>query len=252
VSLTAGFLLALLLPGNPPDDPAFQPALQKFRQDYHKSGAKDDEKIAAVRALACIRHEKIVRMLAPLLTEAPLTVRLMTARELGRFAGVEAAPRELLAALKSPANAGKREAPVRIEILRGLGYLRYTAAAADIAKLVGDREVWVAKAAVDAAGRVRAPEAMVPLIKALRRIEARSGDAEVSVNPLDDLFPEMPTASSLLRPDVRQAAKRPSERELLRAPILAALQAITRQTWETSKDWDAWWTKRKGTFTLPE
>jgi len=253
VSLTAGIILGLLLPGNPPDDTTFQPALRKFHEDYYKSGAKDDEKILAVRALAQIRHDRIVRKLAPLLTEAPLQVRLMTARELGRFVGVEAAPRELHTALKSPANGGRRGAAVRIEILRGLGNLRYAAAAGDIAKLVGDKEVWVAKAAIDAAGRLRASEAMVPLIKALRRIEARSGDAEVSINPLDELlFPEMITASTLLRPDARQAARRPSEREVLRAPILAALQSITRQTWETSKDWDTWWTKRKANFKLPE
>src|SRR5437762_8263383 len=50
--------------------------------------------------------------LAPFLTEAPLQVRLMTARELGQFGGVDAAPKELHAALKSPANAGKHEAAV--------------------------------------------------------------------------------------------------------------------------------------------
>jgi hypothetical protein len=252
VSLTAGIILSLLLPGNPPDETTFQPALRKFQQEYYKLGAKDDEKIVAVRALAQVRHEKIVRLLAPLLTEAPLQVRLMTARELGQFVGVDAAPHELHAALKSPANAGKREAAVRIEILRGLGNLRYTAASGDIAKLVEDKEVWVAKAAIDAVGRVRAPEAMVALIKSLRRIESRNGDAEVSINPLDELFPEMITPTTLLRPDARQTAKRPSEREVLKAPILAALQSITHQTWETSKDWDTWWTKRKGNFKLPE
>jgi len=252
VILTAGIILGLLLPGNPPDDTTFQPALKRFQADYYKLGAKDDEKILAVRALAQYHHEKIVRALAPFLTEAPLQVRLMTARELGQFAGVEAAPKELYAALKSPANAGKHEAAVRIEILRGLGALHYAPAAADIARLVEDKEVWVAKAAIDAAGRVRAPEAMAALIKSLRRLESKNGDAEVSINPLDEMFPEMPTTTTLLRPDARQTAKRPSEREVLKAPILAALQLITHQTWETSKDWDTWWTKRKGNFKLPE
>lgn len=252
MSLTAGIFLALLLPGNPPEESTFQPALKTFQADYYKLGAKDDDKIVAVRALAQYRHERIVRVLAPLLTEAPLQVRLMTARELGQFAGVDAAPRELYAALKHQANLGKRESAVRIEILRGLGNLRYAPAAADIARLVEDKEVWVAKAAIDAAGRIRAPEAMAPLIKSLHRIESRNGDAEVSVNPLDELFPEMVTTTTLLRPDARQTAKKPSEREVLKAPILAALQAITKQTWETSKDWETWWTKRKGNFKLPE
>lgn len=253
MSLTAGalfgFLTCLLAPQ---DDSTLQPALKTFRDDYHKRGARDDDRILAVRALAQYRHERIVRELSPLLTEASVPVRVMTARELGRFAGVDAAARDLHAALRSPSNAGKKETAVRIEILRGLGALRYAPAAADVAKLVEDREVWVAKAAIDAAGRLRTPEAVSPLIKALHRIESRNGDAETNLNPFDELFPEMPTASTLLRPDARQAAKRPSEREVLKQPILAALQLITRQTWESAKEWEAWWTKRKGNFRLPE
>lgn len=251
MSLTAGIILSLLLPGNP-DESALQPALKRFQEDYYKPGAKDDERIAAVRAVGQYRHGRIVRVLAPFLTEAAIPLRLMTARVLGQFAGVDAAPRELHAALKSQANAGKHEAAVRIEILRGLGNLRYAPAAADVARLVEDKEVWVAKAAIDAAGRLRAPEAMVPLIKSLRRIESRDGDAEVAINPLDELFSEMVTTTTLLRPDARQTAKKPSEREVLKAPILTALQGITRETWETSKEWDSWWTKRKGNFKLPE
>ena len=68
----------------------------------------------------------------------------------------------------------------------------------------------------------------------------------------DELFPEMITASTLLRPDARQTARRPSEREVLKAPILSALQQISRETWESAKEWDTWWTKRKSNFRLPE
>jgi hypothetical protein len=176
----------------------------------------------------------------------------MTARELGKFAGVDAAPKELLEALRSSANSGKKESPVRIEILRGLGALRYVPAAADVVKLVDARDVWIAKAAIDAAGRIRTPEAMSPLIKALQRVEGKNGDAETSLNPFDDLFPEMIRGSTLLRPDARQTAKQPSERDVLKAPLLTALREISRETWESAKEWDAWWTKRKASFRLPE
>ena len=253
MSLTAGALFGLLTWFGPPqDDPTFQPAIRTFKEDYAKRGSRDDEKIMAVRALAQYHHDRIVAVLAPLLTEAPLAVRVMTARELAKFAGVDAAGRELLAALKSPSNAGKKEAPVRIEILRGLGTLKCSAASGDVAKLVEDREVWVAKAAIDASGAIRSLEAMTPLIRALLRIESKSGDSESSLNPFDSLFPEMPTASSLLRPDARQTAKRPSEREVLKEPILAALKGITHENWESARDWDGWWTKRRAGFRLPE
>lgn len=253
MSLTAGALIGFLSLFTPPqDEQTFQPALKKFQEDYYRRGARDDDRIAAVRALAQYRHERIVRTLAPLMTEASLAVRVMTARELGQFGGIDAAPRELLTALRSPSNAGKKETAVRIEILRGLGSLRYQAASGDVAKLVDDREVWVAKAAIDAAGKIRTAEAMTPLIKSLQRIEGRNGDAETSLNPFDELFPEFPTASTLLRPDARQTAKRPSEREVLKAPILAALQNISRQTFESAKEWDTWWAKRKTNFKLAE
>jgi len=252
VSLTAGALFGFLTCFVTPDDPTFQSAIKTFREDYSKRGARDDDRILAVRTLAQYHHEHIVGVLAPLLTEASIPVRVMTARELGKFAGVEAAPKELLAALRSPSNAGKKEAPVRIEILRGLGAHRYGPATDEVVKLVEAREVWIAKAAIDAAGRIRTPEAISPLIKALQRIESKNGDAETSLNPFDELFPEMITASTLLRPDARQTAKRPSEREVLKAPILSALQQISRETWESAKEWGTWWTKRKSNFRLPE
>jgi HEAT repeat protein len=253
VSLTAGALFGLLTWFGPPqDDPTFQPAIKTFQEDYSKRGARDDDKILAMRALAQFHHERIVRVLSPLLTEASLPVRVMTARELGKFTGVEEAARELLAALRSPANAAKKDGPVRIEILRGLGALKYLPASGDVVKLVEDHDVWVAKAAIDASGKIRTPDAMTPLIRALHRIESRNGDAESSLNPFDDLFPEMVTRGSLLKSDARQTAKRPSERDVLKEPLLAALQQISRQTWESAKEWETWWTKRKATFRLPE
>ena len=253
MGLTAGALLGLLAWAVPPqDDPTFQPAIKTFQDQYAKRGAGDEDRILAMRALAQYHHEHIVRVLSPLLTEASVPVRIMTARELGKFAGVDAAGRELLAALRSPANAAKKDAPVRIEALRALGALRYAPAAGDAAKLVEDRDVWVAKAAIDASGKIRTPEAMTPLIRSLHRIESRSGDGEAGLNPFDELFPEMPTAGTLLKPDPRQTAKRPSERDVLKEPLLTALQSITRQTWESARDWEAWWTKRKATFRLPE
>jgi hypothetical protein len=253
VGLIAGALFGLLAwPIPPQDDPTFQPAIKTFQDEYTKRKANDEDRILAMRALAQYHHEHIVRVLSPLLTEATIPVRIMTARELGKFTGVDAAGRELLAALRSPANAGKDKAPIRIEALRALGALRYAPASGDTAKLVEDRDVWVAKAAIDASGRIRTPEAMTPLIRALHRIESRNGDAESSLNPFDDLFPEMPTAGTLLKPDARQTAKRPSERDVLKEPLLAALQSITRQNWESARDWETWWTKRKNSFRLPE
>jgi hypothetical protein len=248
VTVAAGALIGLLAClGSPQDDKTFQPAIKKFREEYYKVGAKDDEKIQAVNYLGQYRHERIVAELTPLLTEASVPVRVMTARLLSGFTQVDSASAALVGGLKSQANSGKKQTCVRIEILRGLGALRCKSAASDVAKLVDDKEVWVAKAAIDAAGRIRTLESIEPLIKALRRVEGASGDIEVS--PIDDLF-EGASRGSLLKSDPAQ--KRPTEREVLKQPILAALSSVTKQSFLTSREWDVWWAKNKSSFRLPE
>ena len=248
MTVAAGALIGFLTCfGSPQDDKTFQPAIKKFREEYYKVGAKDDEKIQAVNYLGQYRHERIVAELTPLLTEASVPVRVMTARLLSGFTQVDSAAAALVGGLKSQANSGKKQTCVRIEILRGLGALRCKSAAADVAKLVDDKEVWVAKAAIDAAGRIRTLESIEPLIKALRRVEGASGDIEVS--PIDDIF-EGASRGSLLKPDPAQ--KRPTEREVLKQPILAALTSVTKQSFLTARVWDVWWAKNKSSFRLPE
>src|SRR6185295_12046502 len=142
-------------------------AIQKFKDDYYKIGAKEDDKINAVNYLSQHRHEKVVRVLSPLLSEAPPAVRMITARALSNFNDVDLAGRELLNALQAGSNAGKKLSCVRIEMLRALGALHYKGAGGAAAKLIQDREVWIAKAAIDASGRIRVADAIAPLIKAL-------------------------------------------------------------------------------------
>jgi HEAT repeat protein len=251
VTFTAGTLLGFLaLFSSPQDDKAFQSAIKKFQEDYYKVGAKDDEKIAAVNYLAQHHHEKIVKVLAPLLIEGSLPVRIMIARSLAQFAGIDAAARELLSGLQAQANSGKKQGAVRIEILRALGALRYKPAAPEVGKLVGDKEVWVAKAAIDASSRIRFQEAIPLLIKALSRIEGKEGDSEVTANPLEGIV-EGVDAGSLFKPDPRQP-KRPSERELLKGPIQGALQSITKQSFASAKEWESWWAKNKATFKVSD
>lgn len=248
---TAALIGLLALAGDTQEDKTFEPSLKKFHDDYYKVGAKDDEKIVAVNTLAQYRHERIVKVLAPLMKEASLPVRIMTARALSLFVGVDAAPREMLAALQSQANWGKKGAPVRIELLRGLGSLRYKPASAEVARCVDDKDLWVAKAAIDAAGKIKVQEAVDPIIKGLRRIEGRDGDGEISVNPLDSIFPDL--GANLVKADPRHPPpKRPSERDFLKAPMLAALQSITKQTHAAGKDWESWWVKNKPTFRVME
>lgn len=249
MTLTAGALVAFLSAFGALQDDNLQPALKRFRDDYYKNGANEDDKIAAVNYLARNRHETVVKTLAPLLTEASIPVRVMVARSFSQFHNIETAARELLGALTAQANSGRKTSCVRIEVLRSLGALRYKPAGAGVARMVEEKEVWVAKAAIDASANIRIADAVVPLIKALHRIEGKEGDAEISVDPLDII--EGVDAGSLFRKDPREP-KRPNQRQLLRDPILGALRKITNQSFASAKDWDAWWSKNKQTFRVPE
>jgi HEAT repeat protein len=141
-------------------------------------------------------------------------------------------------------------AQVRIMALRGLGELKVRAAAADIDRLVEDKEIWVAKAAIDAAGKIRVRTSVQPLIAALRRIEGPSGANALPVNPLEAEFPEV-TVKNILKEEVLEQ-KPKTERELLKEPILAALKSITQQAHVAARDWEAWWAKSKATFQVPD
>lgn len=251
MTIAAGALLGFLAAfGNPQDEKIVQSAIKKFKEDYYKPGAKEDDKIDAVNYLAQHKHEKVVKVLGSLMVEAPITVRRIAARALSQFCDIDAAGRELAAALQAQPRNLKGVSAVRIEILRALGALRCRNAGIPVAKLVNDREVWIAKAAIDASAKIRVADAIWPLIKALQRIEGREGDAEVSVDPLDNLV-EGVGNNDLFKTDPRQP-KRPTERELLREPILKALESITRQTFVSSREWDVWWAKNKSGFQVED
>lgn len=251
MTFTAGTLIAILSCFAAPQDPKdLQPAIKKFTEDYYKAGAEEDDKINAVHYLARHRHERIVRVLSPLLTEACVSVRIMVARSFGQFVGIDLAGRELLTGLLAQANSGKAQSAVRIEILRALGSLNYKPAAVGIARMIEEKDSWVAKAAIDAASRVRTNDSIPPLIKALHRIEGRAGDAEITVNPLEDVLEGVNTGS-LFKPDPREP-KRPTTRQLLKDPILNSLRKLTGQGFATAKDWDGWWQKNKNTFRVQD
>jgi HEAT repeat protein len=252
VKLAAGAfcVVALALPLHARDDAALKQALKRFNDDYYRAGAKLDEKIAAVVELAKFRSPLAAKALASLLTRDALQVRLVAARELAKFQGVDGADGALLGALRSKANGGQKMTQVRIMALRGLGELKTKDAAADVDRLVEDKEIWVAKAAVDAAGKIRVRTSVAPLIAALRRIEGPSGMNALPSNPLEAELSES-NLQGILKEEVLQT-KPKTERELLKDPIRAALKSITQQDFAAVKEWEAWWAKSKATFQVPD
>ena len=225
-------------------------AVRKFREDFYRLGAREDDRLSALHALAAHRHEKTVACLSPVLTRSVLPARILAARLLGQFGKLPSATRELRAALRSTANSSRKTAAVRIEILRSLGGLKALEAAPEIDALIEDREAWVAKAAIDAAGRLRQKGSVEALLKALRRLEGPSANAELWLDPIGAELGEL-SAERMLEGAARSERKM-TERDFLREPLLGALRGITRQNHTSSKGWEQWWSKSKSTFSVPE
>jgi hypothetical protein len=231
------------------DDPVVESALRKFQEDYYRSSAQEEEKIAAVLALSQIKHDRTARVLSPLMIKASLSVRIVVARELGKYQGAGAAVDGLQAALRAHENQKKPTIGVRIMALRSLGELKAKHAASDVDELISDKELWVAKAAVDASGKIRARSSIEPLIRTLHRIEGPQGAAELAMDPLiEDLHGV--TLRGMIRDSVVNKPR--SERELLSDPIHAALQSITHCEISGAKAWEVWWAKNKKTFVVPD
>jgi hypothetical protein len=249
VKIALGVAALLLLAGPRPQDPATKAALKKFEEDFYRNGAKPEQKIQAVLALCVHKNEHTAKALNNLFSRDHGAVRIVAARELGRFGNVPQAGQVLYAALRNSANGGNKYAAVRVQLLRGLGELKVKDAAQEVDRMIEDKNVWIAKAAIDAAGKIKNKKSVDVLIDALKRIEGPMGDAHVALNPLIDAFKEI-TMGGLLGADGNERAA--NERELLKQPINTALGQITRMPYSSFKEWDAWWKSNKSTFEVRE
>lgn len=246
-------LLWGLAPWNPPpgDEVTLDEAIRKFHEDYNRPGARDEDRLRAVTALAVHREAKVVRTFIPLLTQAPIPVRILAARHLGGFKGVAGAEEGLLGALKHPRNGGTAARGVRVTILQSLGALRAAVAAEAVNQLLESSDVWVAKAAVEAAGQIRSASSVDRMIRMLVRLDGPGGDLEIAL----DLFGgELPATNmrQIIRREAQEAEKlRKTRREVLREPLLRSLGAITKMHFSNTREWQAWWKTRKRDFVVP-
>jgi hypothetical protein len=244
------FAFLLALSASAADDKAVDEALKQFKSDYKTSDEADDARIAAVAALSRHRDARVAALLAPLACRATVPVRIIVARELGKFQGVEGVSSALSTALADPRNAGPKERPVRIVLLRSLGALKARDAAPQVNKLIKEKDLWTAKAAIDAAGQIRAKSSIEALLEVYRRVDGPAGN-QIAVDPLDGQL-SLTSWNKLIEDELGKQEKPKTGRELLKDPIRAALGSITRTDHYTYKDWAQWWDKNKAKFKVAD
>lgn len=211
-------------------------ALERFRKMVRDPAPA--VRAAAVGELAGYPDEKTLKKVAEILLggDPSPAVRAAAARALGNFREFrKTAVPVLQGALGGP---NQKEYDVQAAVLEGLGKLGDEAALPTIHHHFRAEHVKVAQAALAAAGAMRHAGSIEPLIELGEDVEKWLQREQAGPYRDDRGVGD------------REAAK--ARLGEVRAEILRALQAITREKWTTFREWRIWWSRRKAGFRVPD
>jgi HEAT repeat protein len=229
--LEAMFLLATLA-----DEKAAEEALDRFKAAYKNPSAA--ARATAVTELAKAPHEKTLKQIAPLITGEEVMVRIAAAKGLGSFVDYkkQAIP-VLIGSIEGP-NA--KEPTVQAAIFEALGKLGDETALPTVHRYFEDKDPVVAAAALAAAGEIKKAHSVDVIIELMKKLEKHTDTNAKNPNANTGGVVSLPGGNN-----------DDPNRRLARAVIPAcikALQAITKEKWTTSKEWQIWWGRHKAKF----
>jgi hypothetical protein len=209
-------------PGNSP--PVDEETAKKAIKDYEdavKLATTEDANISAIHKLGAVNHVLIVKALASLLQPGQAAdVNLAVVKALDK----QSDPSAVLVLIEAlPAHEEKGDEKVLIAILGALGDHKDHRAGAAVASLVKNHLIPVAKAAMEAAGKIRAVEAIDPILHVLKEASLPAGGGR---------------------------NRTPNPKAPLKKPCLDALRQITLQNFTTDREWEDWWRANHLTFTV--
>lgn len=215
-------------------DEDVEAALKRYRKA--SLDANPAVRALAVTELSKIPHERTLDVIASLLTSEEKDIRLAAAKALGGFDGFKkAAVPCLISALGSNR---KKDFEIESAIYAALGRLQDPTAMATIHQGIRDKHPDTAKAAIAAAGLMRAKESLDVLYELLQDIQkwikTKQNGGYHDGGPATD-----------------PAAKR-ARLEEIHGSIIQALQAITRENWKSVQEWDVWFRRFRPDFKVPK
>jgi len=220
------------------DEKGAEEALAKFREGY--KGAASD-RASAVATLAQTQHDKTLSKLGNILMGDPeASVRCAAAKGIGTW---KESKNKAAATLVNGLAANVRVTEVQVEIFKALGDLEDPVAAPTAHFTFKDKDVKVAKAAIECTGEIRSRDSIKPLVDYLENMERKrdSGGGGAGVGG----FGGLPGgAGGGDDPQTRRA------KELIPA-LNKALQSITLERYSNPKDWEVWWKRNEATFKVP-
>jgi len=223
--------LSLALASLEQDD--LEAALRQFSRAY---GSPDPKaRAAAVGELSKTPDVKSLQRILPLLTGDAKEVRIAAASGLTNFKDFT---KQVIPALTGALAPNAKEIDVQIAIFDALGKLQDETALPTIHQNFRGPQVKVAKAAIGAAGAIRAKDSLAALYDLLQDLQkwekSKKGGGFKDEGGGGD-----------------EAAQKARLQEVTQATI-KAFQSITRENWASLREWDVWCRKFLPTFTIPK
>lgn len=206
--------------------------IAEFKKEL-KTCKKTTDVAGAIKNLGNgLQHPKILAELKAWLGKEP-DIAEAAAEQIGRYKKDKDAAEALLGAASATANR-KETFAVAAACLRAAGEVACKGMGSRFSSFFRNKEVNVARAAVEACGKHHSRETVENLLALGRDLDSVREDTNV-VAPLPGVG----------RVGEDEQVKR--KRSLLPA-VLSALAEATRERHGAIKEWEAWWRKNKGTF----
>ncbi|HEX7897550.1 MAG TPA: HEAT repeat domain-containing protein [Planctomycetota bacterium] len=226
-------ILAMALLG-PQEDKEAADALAKFKTEMKNPSTP--ARAAAVSELARVQHQKTLNAILPFLHQDTGEVRKAAAAALGAFMDYK---KIALPSLLGAITPNQKETMVLESIFLSVGKLGDETTLPTVHKYCEDKDPKVAKAALTAVAQIRKLQSIDFIIDLMKRLE------KYLPQPGGDTG----GVGGVNIPGGGDDPNRTRAQEVIPACI-ATLKAITKESWPSSKEWQLWWAKKKGSFSL--
>jgi HEAT repeat protein len=226
-------VLAMALLGDQEDKEAAE-AISKFKAEMKNPSTP--ARAAAVAELGRVLHQKTLNTIVIYLHQDTGEVRKAAAAALGAFIDYK---RVALPQLLGAIGPNQKETMVLESIFLSVGKLGDETTLPTVHKYCDDKDPKVAKAALTAVGQIRKLQSIDFIIDLMKRLEKH----------LPEPGQDTGGVGGVSIPGGGDDPNRTRAREVIPACI-ATLKVITKENWPSSKEWQIWWTKKKGSFNL--
>jgi hypothetical protein len=222
-------------------------ALKQFDAAYKSKDAA--ARAAAVTELAKTDHEKIISKLEKLLVVDAKEVRLAAAAGLGLVRETPAHNKKEMGALTKGIVPNYAERAVLLAIVEALDKFGEGVGLSILHQHFASPDIPVAKATVETAGEIRKKESVPVLITFLRYLETSARDAS-------NVGPGGRTVTGGGLPGVGGAGgsagdpDAPKRARALVPVVTKTLESITKKSFKTTPEWEAWWKKEGEAFKV--